>query len=109
MDPAVERALISGGVAVALQLINWGRESSAAARAATAARDAVNEERVDELRAVLEDAARALRHAHELLRGATGLGPRDVADSRHVEYADAVRLIGDLHTRLAVRLGQTVR
>jgi hypothetical protein len=84
MDPVVEGALISGGVAVALQLINWGREATASNRATAQARAAINEQRVDELRVVLEDAARGLRAAHELLRRATGEGPRDVADARHV-------------------------
>jgi hypothetical protein len=106
MNPVVEGALISGGVAIALQLINWGREATASQRAAAQAREAINEQRVDELRVVLEEAARALRHSHELLRGATGLGPRDAADARDVEYADALKQVGDVHTRLAVRLGQ---
>jgi len=106
MNPVVEGALISGGVAIALQLINWGREATSGKRVIQQARAAINEERVDELRTVLEEAARVLRHAHELLRGATGLGPRDVADARHTEYAFALKQVGDLHTRLAVRLGQ---
>jgi hypothetical protein len=76
MNPVVQGALISGGVAIALQLINWGREATASGRAASQARAAINEQRVDELRVVLEDAARGLRAAHELLRGATGEGPR---------------------------------
>jgi hypothetical protein len=37
---------------------------------------------------------------------ATGEGPRDVADARHVEFRQALTKAGDLYTRLAVRLGQ---
>jgi hypothetical protein len=107
VNPVVEGGLISGGTAIVVQAINWGRDVTTRRSEERRVSREINERRLDELRAILDAAALALRTAQDKLRGASRTGARDTADASYSEFTSALQDVGIWHTRLAVRLGQT--
>jgi hypothetical protein len=107
MDPVVQGALVSGGVAVVLQLIHWGIERTRGQRDEQRAAREFNEVRLDELREVLEGAALALQNGSRRLHESSRTAPRPANDNSYEEYLKAMDGLSEWQTRLAVRLGQT--